>query len=60
MYHNNFYFLLYQVQATNEVLEKSAQKNDQLPDVIGSAANRLTNRTNVPGNEAGEFVLENE
>ncbi|XP_010313958.1 transcription factor PIF3 [Solanum lycopersicum] len=42
-----------QVQATNEVLEKSAQKNDQLPDVIGSAANRLTNRTNVPGNEAG-------
>ncbi|KAK4739469.1 hypothetical protein R3W88_003166 [Solanum pinnatisectum] len=42
-----------QVQATNEVLEKSAQKNDQLPDVTDSAANRLTNRTNVPGNEAG-------
>ncbi|CAN4108301.1 unnamed protein product [Withania somnifera] len=42
-----------QVQATNEVLENSAQKNDQLPDVTDSAANNLTNRTNVPGNEAG-------
>ncbi|XP_059313391.1 transcription factor PIF3-like isoform X1 [Lycium ferocissimum] len=44
-----------QVQATNEVLDKSAsvQKNDQLPDVSDSATNNLTNQTNVPGNEAG-------
>ncbi|KAJ8529674.1 hypothetical protein K7X08_036509 [Anisodus acutangulus] len=44
-----------QVQATNEVLDKSAlvQKNDQLPDVTDSAAINLTNQTDVPGNEAG-------
>lgn len=42
-----------QVQTTNEVLDKSAQKNDQVPDVTDSAANNLTNQTNVPGNEAG-------
>ncbi|KAJ8572736.1 hypothetical protein K7X08_009247 [Anisodus acutangulus] len=47
-----------QVQATNEVLDKSAlvQKNDQLPNVTDSAANNLTNQIDVPGNEAGEFV----
>lgn len=32
-----------QVQATNEVLNNSAQKNDLLPDVTESAANSLTN-----------------
>ncbi|CAN4110859.1 unnamed protein product [Withania somnifera] len=37
-----------QVQTTNEVLDASTQKNDQLPDVTDSAANNLTNRTNVP------------
>lgn len=56
---SKFYFLLYQVQATNEVLDRSALKNDQLPDVTDCAANNLTNPTNVPGNETGEFVLEN-
>lgn len=46
------------MQATNEVLDKSAlvQKNDQLLDGTDSAANILTNQTDVPGSEAGEFV----
>lgn len=45
-----------QVQATNEVLDRSALKNDQLPDVTDCAANNLTNPTNVPGNETGSSL----
>ncbi|XP_009774964.1 transcription factor PIF3-like isoform X2 [Nicotiana sylvestris] len=47
-----------QVQATNEVLDKSAlvQKNDQLLDGTDSAANILTNQTDVPGSEAGSSL----
>ncbi|XP_009589214.1 transcription factor PIF3 [Nicotiana tabacum] len=47
-----------QVQAANEILDKSAlvQKNDQLLDVTGSAANNLTNQTDVPGSEAGSSL----
>lgn len=47
-----------QAKATNGVLDKSAlvQKNNQLPDVTDSAANNLTNQTDVPGNEAGSSL----
>lgn len=42
-----------QVRAINEEVDKSAEKNDQLPDVTNSTANGLTNQTNVHENEAG-------
>lgn len=47
-----------QAKATNGVPDKSAlvQKNNQLPDVTDSAANNLTNQTDVPGNEAGSSL----